>query len=231
MRKQLPAGHQLKFLFYADIINREYASLKKAERARLHELVKSALEKRRMDNLVQSLQLSLNLCFECPKDGNAWWSRICVFRNDMLKTARYFVGVHDAEDVVNDAFIIAHEKQEKYTVDTNLKGWLCQITRNLALSYRKKRGRMIYGSDDLLCDKEVPDLAESFSIIKDINAAMGKLPDGTRSVADMYFNGHSLKEIQKGVSRSQSAVSRQISKAKESLRGDLSEYGVRKMAR
>jgi RNA polymerase sigma factor (sigma-70 family) len=219
---------QMKFMFYSEIINREYARLKRAERARLHEAVKLVQEKRRMDNLITSIQL--HLCFECPDTDNLWWNRICGFRNEMLKTARNNVRrKEDAEDIVQNALIKAHENRDKFREDANLKGWLCTITKNMAINhYRKEQRKPTVYAEDVsdLCDKASDNLVESFSVIGDINYAMSKLPEVTRSVYEMRLKGHSLKEIRTGVDRSMSAVERHLGKAKKEMKIRLSEYQI-----
>jgi RNA polymerase sigma-70 factor (ECF subfamily) len=227
MKKQLPPGQQLKFLFFAEI-NQEYAMCKKAERARLHEAVKAAQDKRRMESLITTVQLQL--CFECSKNDNEWWYRICGFRNEMMKTALHYRRREDAEDIVSDALIVAHEKRSLFREENKLKGWLCTITKNLALNHiqREKTRLTVNASDSLLCDRESPDgLIESFSIIKDINLAMSKLPEVTRDVVRMRMEGYSQKEIRSEVARSKSAVGRHISKAKQILKVELGAYSVR----
>lgn len=215
---------QLKFLFYSEIVNREYARSKRAERARLHEAVKTAQDKRRMESLITCIQL--HLCFECPDNDKLWWNRICGFRNEMMKTARRYVK-EDAEDIVQNALISAHENWHKYREDTNLKGWLCTITKNLAINHRikEKRKPTLYVGDSQLYDQRLADnLEESFSIIGDINSAMSKLPEGIKSVYDMRLQGHSLKEICNGVGRSMSTVEKRVSRGKRLLSVDLGDY-------
>jgi RNA polymerase sigma factor (sigma-70 family) len=171
------------------------------------------------------------------KDGtgisidNLWWMRCNAFRKVMLKTAiKQGVRRSDAEDVVQDALIVANEKRDQYQ-DDNLCGWLCTITKNLAINYYRKEQRKptVYMEDVSLDSRQSHDnLVESFAIIGDINYAMGKLPEVTRNVCDMYLQGKTQKEIRGEVNRAKSAVQRHINKARECLKVNLSDY---KMAR
>lgn len=49
--------------------------------------------------------------------------------------------VEDAEDVAQDAFILAYEKLDKCREPSRFSGWLLQIVRNQALNWVSKRGR------------------------------------------------------------------------------------------
>jgi len=59
-----------------------------------------------------------------------------------------------AEDIVQDAAIIAFQKSEEFVPGTNFAAWLAEIVRRCALNYRRKeQGRRTYTADPAALDR------------------------------------------------------------------------------
>lgn len=50
-------------------------------------------------------------------------------------------GIHDAEEIVQEAFVTASRKASTWTAGTNFLAWACAIARFRTLSFQRDRGR------------------------------------------------------------------------------------------
>lgn len=139
----------------------------------------------------------------------------------------------EAEDIVQDAFCVAFEKQEFLRDQEKFEGWVKRIALNKAISYLRKN-KMVFveeskldvASDDIY-DKEEEILIESK--VDDIKAAIQKLPDGYRTIIVLHlFEDISQEKIAVILNISHSTVRSQYHRAKKkvlSILKETSNYG------
>ncbi len=107
-----------------------------------------------------------------------------------------------AEDIVQDAFIKAWRKIDKFRMESSFRSWLHRITVNTAMDYlRKQASRKRFEIDEpdyehLSDHTELPRHDTQIDIRRQTEAAMMDLSATERSALLLrHFEGHSIKEI------------------------------------
>ena len=130
---------------------------------------------------------------------------------------------HDAEEVVQDAFLNAYQGLRQLEDTTKFKSWLAEITRNCARQWlRKQRGEIVSldeVSEEMLQTDDSPDERLTRQEQRElIRRAMETLPQKDREIARaFYLEGASYDELI-GVHRlSYNAIASRLSRAKRKL--------------
>jgi RNA polymerase sigma-70 factor, ECF subfamily len=132
-----------------------------------------------------------------------------------------------AEDVVQDAMLRVWNERKSWTPSERLKGFLYQITRNLALNEKEKRQVRSRWVDSARSEPRRPvptphDLAEGAELQEFLDRAVDALPPGRREVFTLArYHGHTYGEISRIMNISPQTVANQMSAALESLRETL----------
>lgn len=73
-----------------------------------------------------------------------------IFRPRLIRASMYFLGVHDAEaeDIVQETFVIALSKLEKYDFCAPIFAWLRQICLRLCYARMRKRSRVLVSLEE-----------------------------------------------------------------------------------
>lgn len=136
---------------------------------------------------------------------------------------------HDAQDVVQDVFIIAYENLHKLRSWDSFASWLYRIASNFCANHIRIDSRR--PDRDFAADQEI-DPAESHSIsfyradlaFEPLHEALGTLPDTHHEVLCLhYFGGMTSYEIARFSGVSPAAVRKRISRARELLRNEILE--------
>jgi len=136
---------------------------------------------------------------------------------------KYASSYADAEDILQDAFLVIFDKIEQYKNKGSFEGWLKRISINTALQRYRKPGVF-----NLINEGNIPEVTvdvEEESIPLDfLLGIIQELPDRYRLVFNLYvLDGYSHKEvsslleISEGTSKSNLARARQILKDKIEL--------------
>ena len=131
----------------------------------------------------------------------------------------------DAHEVVQDVFIKALSKLDRYRGDAPFWGWLRQVAVNTALSALRKRGRRKgeMSMSDLL-ENQLPSHVSQTSHGIDLHQAYSQLPATTRAVIWLHdVEGYTHAEIGKMMSRSTSFSKSQVARGHAAMRSGL-EY-------
>ncbi|MBF4985351.1 sigma-70 family RNA polymerase sigma factor, partial [Nonlabens mediterrranea] len=109
---------------------------------------------------------------------------------------KYAPNYEEAQDILQDSFIVIFSKIGQFKDDGSFEGWCRRIAVNTALQrYRKKRVFNLVNEDQI---KEVEEEVEEIDDI-DLNSLLNmvqQLPDRYRMVFSMYvLDGYSHKEI------------------------------------
>lgn len=131
---------------------------------------------------------------------------------------KYASSYADAEDVLQDAFIVIFEKIGQYKSKGSFEGWLKRITINTALQrYRKLRPLEIINEQNIKAvDVEVNEESIPLDFLLRI---IQELPDRYRLVFNLYvMDGFSHKEISKLLDISQGTSKSNLARARVTLK-------------
>jgi RNA polymerase sigma factor (sigma-70 family) len=141
-----------------------------------------------------------------------------------------FSGTRDralADDIAQDAFVIAWRRLGELREAERLPAWLCGIARNLARDARKRRREVV---DVELIDATTPyeamSEAESERII---STALGQVPDVYREpLVLFYYEERSVKDVAKCLGISAATTNKRLSRGRRYLaeRVAIVERGV-----
>lgn len=142
---------------------------------------------------------------------------------------KYSRNYQDAEDTLQDSFLIIFDKIKQYNNKGSFEGWLKRIIINTALQkYRKK--------NHLQLIKEVPDTEEVVEVdFEDTHLDIGfllklvqELPDKYRLVFNLYvLDSYSHKEISKMLNISEGTSKSNLSRARKKLKEKLEKHQQR----
>jgi RNA polymerase sigma factor (sigma-70 family) len=146
---------------------------------------------------------------------------------------RMMNNVTEAEDVLQESFIEAFKNLERFEYRTSFGGWLKQICINRAINQLKKRRidwvdmEKITGYDsvpDSFLDEMPIDETEITMQVDSVKKAIMKLPDGYRTVLNLYLlEGYDHEEIAEILHVAESTTRTQYMRAKQKLLQILKE--------
>jgi RNA polymerase sigma factor (sigma-70 family) len=142
---------------------------------------------------------------------------------------KYSRNYQDAEDTLQDSFLIIFDKIKQYSNKGSFEGWLKRIIINTALQkYREK--------SNLELVKEISDTEEVVEIdFEDTNLNIGfllslvqELPDKYRLVFNLYvLDSYSHKEISEMLNISEGTSKSNLSRARKKLKKELQAHQQR----
>lgn len=145
-----------------------------------------------------------------------------------VRVARRIVGtLHDAEDVVQDAFVLAHGALGSFDTRRPFAPWLLRIVVNTAISSRRSwHRRMVSGA----LSETLPSLARSpvkaaldGEIRERFRAALAQLPERQRIAIQLFeVEGFSSAEIGEMLGVAEGTVRWHVHAARKALRAALS---------
>ena len=133
---------------------------------------------------------------------------------------RYSGNNEDAEDILQDGFILVFKNLQNFKHEGALEGWIYRIMMNTALRFIKKKKNIFFENIDNKANLTAKSTnIESQLSTKELMDLLLKLPDGYRAVFNMYvIEGYSHKEIGKILDIKESTSRSQLAKAKIMLR-------------
>lgn len=133
----------------------------------------------------------------------------------------------DAEDLTQQAFLVAQQKLDQLRKPESARSWLFTILRNCFLRDRRRPTPLLAGSLGLNIDSvpaEVP--RESDIDTELLQEALNELPEKSRLILVMfYFEDCSYREIAKKLDLPIGTVMSRLARAKGYLRSRLFESG------
>lgn len=154
--------------------------------------------------------------------NSSWMYAVCL---------RYMGNKEEAQDVLQESFILIFRYISNYTFEGSFNGWLRRITVNCALStFRKKTPHLISLSDTSPANEPV-DLGFLQSLqLDELKKLIELLPKGRRQVFIAYaIDGFSHKEIAEMLQISEGTSKSQLFDAKKDLKKAIeNEYMIAK---
>lgn len=160
----------------------------------------------------------------CLKGDTLGYKELYVrYSKAMYNTClRLLNNVAEAEDVLQESFIEAFKNLERFEHRTSFGGWLKQICINRSINQLKKRKidwvdmEKTAGYD--LADEKETDEMETALQVESIKKAIMKLPDGYRTVLNLYLlEGYDHEEISEILQVAESTTRTQYMRAKQKL--------------
>ena len=137
----------------------------------------------------------------------------------------------EANDLLQETSLKALDNEDKYIPDTNLKGWMYTIMRNIFINnYRKiVRDQTFVDHTDNLYHLNLPqdsgfDSTEGAYDIKEIHRVVNLLPNEYRIPFAMHVSGFKYREIAEKLSLPLGTVKSRIFFTRQRLQGQLCDF-------
>ena len=139
----------------------------------------------------------------------------------------------EAEDLVQETYVRAMRFSHRFEPGTHLRAWLFQILRNTFLTFYRLRERESTLSEDGVAEGEAPmfhdapdQSSERSAAHMDLERALMRLPEEFKTPLLLAeVEGLSLEDVAHIMDCPIGTVKSRIFRAKERLRGYLTDYG------
>lgn len=170
----------------------------------------------------QTIHIHRELALEAGKGNSQAQFKIYeLYYKAMFTTALRIVGDSmQAEECMQDGFIAAFLKIEKWHQRASFGAWLKRIVVNECLDYLAKNRLNVISIDQVQIDYETEEEQTDYEYtVDEVKAAMTQLPNGYRVILSLYlFEGYDHEEIG-DILKISSATSRsQYLRAKKKLK-------------
>ncbi|MEL6719156.1 MAG: RNA polymerase sigma factor [Bacteroidota bacterium] len=139
---------------------------------------------------------------------------------------RYGRDRSEAEDMLQEAFMVIFKDIGQYAGKGNFEGWMKRVVVNAALRYLRKWKRSIIALEDYV-EEDTFVAEESYNSqlsLQELTQMIQQLPVGYRTVFNMYvIDGYTHKEISTYLNISEGTSKSQLSKARKLLRTMLEQ--------
>lgn len=138
---------------------------------------------------------------------------------------RYLRDTDDANDALQEVFIIVYKKISSYKGEGSFEGWVKRIAVNYCLLVIKRRKIKIELNEENAGYVEQDNVDEALDLEKvkeKLELALLNLPDSFRTIINLFvFEEYSHHEIAKMLSISEGTSRSQLSRAKVALRKQM----------
>ena len=151
------------------------------------------------------------------------------YRRVYTSCLRILNDAHEAEDLMQEAFIHAFIKIDSFRGESNLGTWICRIAINKCLDHLKKRRVDLKFDDDWERKSDASYSPESDSNydVERIQLAMQQLPEGCRLVFYLYmFEELDHESIAEKLGIKEASSRAQYARAKNKIKELISEAHV-----
>jgi RNA polymerase sigma-70 factor (ECF subfamily) len=130
-----------------------------------------------------------------------------------------------AEDCTQDTFVNAWRALERFETRSSLGTWLHRIAVNVALGKRRKAAPVVVSSESVDVEDEAVEIEWTLETpleVKEIETAIGELPEGARDVLVLYaIYGYSHAEAAEMLGVAEGTCKAQLHRARGLLRERL----------
>ena len=160
--------------------------------------------------------------------------KLLALQSNMLNFAYFLTSNHDdAYDLLQDTILKTLANKDKFIENTNFKGWVFTIMRNIFINNYRRNTHSLISLDDSENNyqlNQAPDSEESPEnayTIKEISAAIKSFPSTYRIPISMHLAGYHYNEIAKYMNLPVGTVKSRIYHARQQLRALLKDYTLR----
>lgn len=152
-------------------------------------------------------------------DRSAQYQLYQLYVKAMLNASFRIVNdLDEAEDVIQESFVKVFSNIEQYRGDSSFGAWVKKIVINGSLNVLRKKKMDFVEIDDVGDLVEEDEYSYSNMTIDMVKKAVGKLPDGYKTVFSLYaFEGYDHQEIGQVLGLSESTSKSQYNRAKKKL--------------
>ena len=136
----------------------------------------------------------------------------------------------EANDLLQETSLKALDNEDKYTPDTNFKGWMYTIMRNLFINNYRRSVRELNFLDSNFTDyaqiqvaKDDDKFEETYDL-KLLYRIINKLPDDTKQPFMMFVSGLKYKEIAEKMDLPIGTIKSRLHFARKKLQKDLRDF-------
>lgn len=136
----------------------------------------------------------------------------------------------DAYDLLQDTTLKALDNEDKYMENTNFKGWVFTIMRNIFINnYRRSaRSAVTVDTTEDLYHLNAPQKAfsspENSYTVKEVNKAISSFTPEYRIPFAMHLSGYKYSEIAEQMNLPVGTIKSRIYYARQRLRSELKDY-------
>lgn len=137
----------------------------------------------------------------------------------------------DAYDLLQDTTLKVLDNEDKYTENTNFKGWVLTVMRNIFINnYRRsvRTATVVDQTEDLyhlnICQDSGFDTPQGSVAVKEITAAINSFSDEYRVPFSMHVAGYKYSEIAEKLHLPLGTVKSRIFFARQRLQSQLKDY-------
>lgn len=137
----------------------------------------------------------------------------------------------EAQDLVQETTLKALNNQEKYVENTNFKGWMMTIMRNIFINdYRRSsREQTVVDADENmfhlnLCQDSGFSTPDGAYAVNEISQILAKFPADYRQPFSLHLAGYKYEEISDKLSMPLGTVKSRIFVTRQKLRDILKDY-------
>ena len=137
----------------------------------------------------------------------------------------------DAYDLLQDTTLKALDNEDKYAKNTNFKGWLFTIMRNIFINNYRRAGRaatVVDTTENLyhlnLCQESGIETPEGAYGVNEISAAIDEIADEYRIPFVMHVQGYKYNEIAEHMNLPLGTVKSRIFFARKKLQSRFADY-------
>ncbi|GAE84447.1 RNA polymerase sigma factor [Bacteroides reticulotermitis] len=153
-------------------------------------------------------------------------------QDELFRFAYKLTSNHEeANDLLQETSLKALDNEDKYTPDTNFKGWMYTIMRNIFINnYRKvMRDQTFVDQTDNLYHLNLPqgsgfDNTESSYDLKEMHRVVNSLPKEYRVPFSMHIAGFKYREIAERLNLPLGTVKSRIFFTRQRLQQDLKDF-------
>ena len=158
--------------------------------------------------------------------------KLLALQNNLLSFAIILTSNRDdAYDLLQDTVLKALDNKDKYMDNTNFKGWVFTIMRNIFIkNYRRAaRAQTVVDTTDDLYHLNLPQDSgiaspEHSYAVTEINEAINGFSDDYRIPFSMHLAGYRYAEIAKHMNLPVGTIKSRIYYARQRLRRQLGDY-------
>ena len=166
------------------------------------------------------------------KSNDSFKSRLVGLQSNLLSFAYQLTSNREAaQDLLQDTTLKALDNEDKYVDNTNFKGWIFTIMRNIFINnYRQnvRQATVVDKTDDLyhlnISQDSGLTTPEGSYAVKEISQALNNFADEYRIPFNMYVAGYKYHEIAEKLGLPLGTVKSRIFFARKRLRSELADY-------
>lgn len=168
------------------------------------------------------------------KSKESFKQRIIGLQGNLLSFAYQLTTNRDAaQDLLQDTTLKALDNEEKYVDNTNFKGWIFTIMRNIFINnYRQtiRKATIIDQTEDLyhlnIGQVSGSTTPEGCYAVKEISAAINDFSEEYRQPFSLFLAGYKYNEIAEQMGLPLGTVRSRIFFARKKLRDRLKDYSA-----